>query len=137
MRKDIELPKVKNVGVAIIKELNDDKSAEVYNVYVINFSNEILENVLVSSKGYGLNETTGETIKTSVLRHGLGEVKPKSFRKIEPIIEDIFGLSNEYWLSYYLGKKILDKKFIFLPESVREVNFIEVPIIKKKGVLIK
>jgi len=137
MRKDIELPKVENVGVAIIKELNDDKSTEVYNVYLINFSDRMLENVLISSKGYGLNEVTGETVKTSVLRHGLGEVKPKSYSKIEPIIEDVFGLTNEFWLSYYLGQKIFDKKFIFLPESIREGNFIELPIIKKEGVLIK
>ncbi len=137
MRKDIELPKVENVGIAVIKELNDDKSAEIHNVYLINFSDKNLENVLVSSKGYGLNEITSETIKTSVLRHGLGDVKAKSFSKIEPIIEDVFGLTNEYWLSYYIGDKIFDKKFIFLPESIREGNFIELPIIEKEGVLIR
>ena len=137
MRKDIALPKVKNVGIAIVKELNDEKTHEVYNVYLLNFSDKVLENVLVSSKGYGVNQTTGETIKTSVLRHGLGNVQPKSFAKIEPIVEDVFGLSNEYWLSYYIEKTIFDKKFIFLPETVNDKNFIDIQIINKTGVLIK
>lgn len=137
MRKDIALPKVENVGVAIVKEWNEEKTSEIYNVYLLNFSGKILENVLVSSKGYGLNQTTGETIKTSVLRHGLGTVKPKTFAKIEPIIEDVFGITNEFWLSYYIKKEIFDKKFIFLPETVKPSNFIEIPIIEKPGVLIK
>lgn len=137
MRKDIALPKVKNVGIAIVKELNDEKTVEVYNTYLLNFSNETLDTVLVSSKGYGTNAASGESIKTSVLRHALGTVKPKSFTKIEPIIEDVFGISNEYWLSYYVGKAVFDKKYIFLPETVKPINFIEIPIIKKQGVLIK
>ncbi|MDX1348995.1 MAG: hypothetical protein R3279_02045 [Putridiphycobacter sp.] len=136
MRKDIALPKVENIGIAIIKELNDEKTADVFNVYLLNFGDKVLENVLVSSKGYGLNETSGEAVKTSVLRHALGTVQPKSFAKIEPIIEAVFALTNEYWLSYYIKKDIFDKKFIFLPESVRHSNFIDIPLIDKKGVLI-
>lgn len=137
MRKDIVVPKVENIGVAIIQELNDEKTAQIYNVYLINYSNTILENVLVSSKGYGTDTTTGEAIKTSVLRHKLNDLKPNSFAKVEPIIDALFGLSNEYWLSYYVDQEIFDKKYIFLPETVKEANFIDIPMIEKKGVLIK
>ncbi len=137
MRKDIKLPKVENVGVAVIQELNEEKTALVYNVYLINFSDQQLSNVLVSSKGYGVNQTSGEAIKTSVLRHSLGVVEAGGFIKIEPIIENVFKLSNEFWVSYYIGKNIFDKKYIFLPESIREENFIKIPIINQKGVLIK
>lgn len=137
MRKDIIVPKVENIGVAIIHELNDEKTDKIYNVYLINYGDKILENVLVSSKGYGTSPTSGDLIKTSVLRHKLGDLKPNSFAKIEPIIETLFGLSNEYWLSYYLGKKIFDKKYIFLPETIKETNFIDVPLIEKTGILIK
>ena len=137
MRKDIALPKVKNVGIAIVEELNDEKTAKIYNVYLLNFSDQPIENALVSSKGYGVNQISGESIKTSVLRHSLGTIEAKSFTKIEPIIEDVFGLNNEYWLSYYVGKKVFDKKFIFLAETVKPLNFISIPIIEKQGVLIK
>lgn len=135
MKKDINLPEVENVGVAVIREKNE-LDEEVYNVYLLNTGDQKLETVLVSSKGYGENKSTGERVKTSVLRHALNDIEPKSFAKIEPIIEDVFGLHNEYWVSYFIGKEMYDKKFIFLAESISEENMITIPLIHKKGVLI-
>ncbi len=135
MKKDIELPEVENVGVAVIKELND-LGKEEYNVYLLNTGEIKLETVLVSSKGYGENKSTGEIIKSSVLRHALNDLEPKSFVKIEPIIEELFGLTNEYWVSYFIDDQMYDKKFIFLAESITDKNMIKIPLINKKGVLI-
>ena len=120
MRKDIPVNEVKNVGVAVVEEFNTEKTELIYNVYLINFQDHPLKNVLVSSRGYGENKATGEAVKTSVLRHSLGDIDPKSFIKIEPIIEEVFGLNNEYWLSYYEGQQILDKKYIFLAETIQK-----------------
>jgi len=136
MKKDIDIPKVKDVAIAVVKELNDEKTHDIYNVYLINLKDVDLDNVLVTSKGYGTHKTTGADIKTSILRHSLGTLKAKSFTKIEPIMTDVFGLSNEYWLSYFEGNKMHDKKYIFLPETIVEDNFVNIPIINKKGVLI-
>lgn len=135
MKKDIKLPEVENVSVAVIKELNEEQQ-EVYNVYLINTGEAKLEQVLVSSKGYGENKSTGEKIKTSVLRHGLNNVEPKTYVKIEPIIEELFGLNNEYWVSYFIDSQMYDKKYIFLAESITDKNMITIPLINKKGVLI-
>ena len=136
MKEHIQIPKVENVAVAVVKELNEEKTAEVYNVYLINLKKSIIRNALVSSKGYGQNATTGEPVKTSTLRHYLGDLDGQSFAKIEPIIEEVFGLSNEYWVSFYENNQILDKKFIFLAESITEENMINVPLINKRGVMI-
>lgn len=135
MKKDINLPKVENVSVAVVKESNE-LNEDVYNVYLINQGNEKLETVLVSSKGYGQNPNTGEQIKTSTLRHGLNDIAAKTFVKIEPIIEDVFGLNNEYWVSYFIGDQMYDKKYIFLAESINESNLTTIPLIDKKGILI-
>lgn len=136
MREDIEIPKVENIAVAVIKELNEEKTTEVYNVYLINLKKNIIRNTLVSSKGYGRNEMTGEEIKTSVLRHFIGDLDGKSFAKIEPIMEEVFGLNNEYWVSFFENNTLFDKKYIFLAESITDENMITVPIINKKGVMI-
>jgi hypothetical protein len=32
---------------------------------------------------------------------------------------------------------MLDKKFIFLPETIKEENFVQLPLMKKRGVVIK
>jgi hypothetical protein len=134
MKKDIEFPSVSDVAVAIVTEKNELNQDE-WNVYLLNLKDKAIEGVLVSSRGYG--ELNQEKRKTSELRHFLNVVDRKSFAKIEPILEDVFGLNNEYWVSFYLEKKIYDKKFIFLPESISKENLISVPLLNKKGVLIK
>ena len=134
MKKDIEFPTVTEVAVAIVNEKNE-LNKEEWNVYLLNFKNEPIEGVLVSSRGYG--EVNQEKRKTSELRHFLNVVNQKSFAKIEPIIEDVFGLNNEYWVSFYYREKMYDKKFIFLPESISEKYLTYIPIINKRGILIK
>lgn len=136
MRKDIEIPKVEGVSVAVVKELNDEKTAEIYNVYVLNQKDDQIENVLVSSKGYGENKSTGEKIKTSVLRHFIGNVEAQSFAKIEPIVEEVFGISNEFWVSFSLEGKMYDKKYVFLAETIIDENMITIPLIEESGVMI-
>ena len=133
MRKDIEIPIVTDIAVAIVAETNE-LNQEEWNAYIINLKSKPIEGVLISSRGYG--ELNNEKRKTSELRHFLDVMEPKSYKKIEPIIEDVFGLNNEYWVSFYLEHKMFDKKFIFLAESIRKENCINIPILNKKGVLI-
>ncbi|HIP36525.1 MAG TPA: hypothetical protein EYG85_06695 [Crocinitomix sp.] len=137
MRKDIDIPTVQNVAIAVVKELNNEKTHDIFNVYLINLKNVTLENVMITSKGYGMHKLTGENIKTSTLRHQLGTIKAKSYVKIEPIMDNVFGISNEYWLSFFEGTKMHDKKYIFLPETIVEDNFVTVPLINKQGVIIR
>jgi hypothetical protein len=134
MKKDIPDLLVENVAIAIVKE-KDEHDNDVWNSYLINLKDHLIEAVIVTSTGYG--EIKGETVKTSTLRHFLNEVPANSFAKIEPLLEDVLTLSNEYWLSFYEGKNILDKKYIFLPDTLNEDNFVTIPIIKKRGVMIK
>ena len=134
MLKDIRNPVVDKIIIAAVKEENP-KSETDWNVYLVNMYEVKIENVLVSSKGYGIHN--GENVQTSVLRHMIGEIEPKQSAKIEPIIKDVFGLNNEYWVSFYIGKEIYDKKFIFLPESISEEHFTMIPHVNKRGVMIR
>ncbi len=134
MLKDIPQLRVDNIVVAIIKEPNDEGEL-VWNAYLINLYDQPIENVLVSSKGYGSYE--GRDVKTSILRHLIGSIDPNDYAKIEPIMDNLFGLSNEFWVSFYKDKQIYDKKYIFLPESITEDNFTLIPVLNKKGVMIR
>lgn len=129
MLKDIPNTKVENVAIAVIYEGED------WNVYLINLSETDIKNVLVSSKGYITHEDGSQT-KTSELRHALGDVSAKSYAKVEPIIENVFGLHNQYWVSFFVNEEMLDKKYIFLAETIKKENFVNIPIINKKGVMI-
>ncbi|HOY49915.1 MAG TPA: hypothetical protein PK281_11000 [Flavobacteriales bacterium] len=133
MIKDIHTPEVTDIAIAVVREAGEE--GDVWNVYLVNLKDVAIESVLVSSTGYGT--VNDEPVKTSVLRHFLDRVGPMSFVKIEPIIEDVFVLNNEYWVSFYIDKVIHDKKFIFLPGTINEAFFTSVPIVFKKGVMIK
>ena len=133
MRKDIPELKVEDIALSIVKEKNEIGET-IWNVYVINLKSNPIEGVLVTSKGYG--QLNGEDVKTSTLRHFLDTVPGKSYSLIEPIIENVFGLNNEYWISFFHNKILYDKKYIFLAESITENNLIKVPLLNKEGVVI-
>ena len=135
MKNDIDFPEIKDVAVAIVEELKDEN--KIFNVYLINMSADKLENVLVSSTGYGTNVTTNEKVSTSVLRHFLDNVDEESYKQIEPIMPELFGLNNQYWVSFKIGNEVFDKKYIFLAETVLEKNYVDIPLINKKGIIIQ
>jgi hypothetical protein len=134
MIKDLPKNLVEDIAVAVALE-GESPESKTWYVYIINLKSQPIENVLVTSKGYG--EKDGEQVKTSVLRHMIPQLESNKSALIEPIDEETFGLNNEYWVSYYIGKEIFDKKFIFLPESIVESNFIKLPVVNKPGVMIK
>jgi hypothetical protein len=132
MKKDIVFPTVEGVSVAVVRKLNELNLAEWY-VYVINENNFPLETLIVSSRGYG--EIEGEQRQASVLRHAFGAVEPNSFVLIEPIDPAVFPLNNEFWVSYYIGPQIYDKRFTFVPESIVEENLIKINKLNMEGIL--
>ena len=135
MKKDINPPIVENVSVAIAQEKNE-LNQDIWNVYIINQKEEVIENVLVSSKGY-ITDLKGIETKTSSLRHSIGNIQSNDFALIEPIMENVFSLHNEYWVSFFSNNEMLDKKYIFLAETIKEENYITIPILNKPGVMIK
>jgi hypothetical protein len=133
MMRDIELPEVEGIAVAIVPD-SEAQEDGVWNVYLLNLKPQRITGVLVSSRGYGGEE--GELVRTSELRHYFDEIAPMSFQKIEPIHPQVFRLSNEYWVSFYIGEVIYDKRFIFLPETIGGAFFTQVPLLEQKGVMI-
>ncbi|HCR53912.1 MAG TPA: hypothetical protein DIW27_05805 [Cytophagales bacterium] len=130
MINDIEFPEVKNVTIAVVKE---DREESAWKVYLINKNQFPIENTLVSSKGYG--EKEGEKQKTSVLRHFLQTIPANKSALIEPIDPAVFHLNNEYWVSYYVGEEIYDKRFLFVPDAIREENMTFIKELDKEGIL--
>jgi hypothetical protein len=61
---------------------------------------------------------------------------PNEAAKIEPIMPDVFGLSNEYWVSFWVNDVMYDKRFVFPAESISDKNMILIKPLGLKGVLI-
>jgi hypothetical protein len=135
MREELLGPKVENVGLAILEDLGEDNTP-IYNAYIFSERDDIMEGIIITSTGYGENATTGERVKTSTLRHCLEILLPGEAAKIEPIVEEVFGLTNEYWVSFWVNDVMYDKKFIFLAETIQPKNMRMLNNLNKKGLLI-
>ena len=134
MKADLPENIVENIAMAVVL-ISETPEVKNWTVYLVNLKNEPITNVLITSKGYG--EKNGKQVKTSLLRHAIGDMNAQDFKGIEAIDPEVFGLTNEYWLSYYINDIIYDKKFIFLPESIVDMNLIKIPLVNKPGVMIK
>lgn len=133
MKKDIIHPTVDGVKVAVARR-QDELGNVLWDVYLINRLKHPIDTVFVTSSGYGL-DVDGNKIKTASLRYFFKEVAGEEIVKIEPISPEVFHINNEYWVSYYIGNQIFDKKFIFVPESIREENLIPIAQLGLEGVL--
>lgn len=136
MKEYLKSQSLEGVSVAIVNETNEHNE-ENYNVYLLNTSSQTLKGCIIAARGYGVNIETQEKIETSTLRHFLDELAPNSFVKIEPILSEVFGLNNEYWVSFWIDDMMYDKRYIFLPESIKEENMVHIPLMQQKGVLIQ
>jgi len=133
LKRDIERPEVEDIAIAII--LEEENGENIWNVFLINLHIVPIKNVIVTSKGYG--EYNGESMKTSTLRHFFEVIPDLEFTRVEPIMENTFGLTNEFWVSFYIDDKIYDKQYIFLPETINAKNFTKIPLLNVEGVMIR
>lgn len=131
MRKDIEIPKAENVHIVAFKEWDKDFTERLWNVYLVNNREDTIDTVLVISRG------ESDDKKTSTLRHGLGDLKPKTSAKVEFIPMEVLGFTNEYLVTFFAENKLFERKFIFEPNSISEVNVTELPVMESEGVLAK
>ncbi|MBC6991477.1 MULTISPECIES: hypothetical protein [Hymenobacter] len=136
MKEDITFDPVEGVSVAVVPDeaAATEEGKPGWQVYLLNHNSYPLRNVIISSNGYGTKDD-GEVVRTSTLRHVILEVEPQSAIPVEPIDPDLFHLNNQYWVSYYRGPQIFDKKFIFVPDSIVPANLIHIGLLNREGVL--
>jgi len=132
MKKDINFLPVEGVQIVVARKENETGGYD-WQVFLINQNDVPIKTVFVTSKGYG--QKNEQEQKTSTLRHFFVEVKPGAYEVVETIMPDVFHLNNEYWVSYFIGNQIFDKKFIFVPDSIVEANLVTVPALGLEGIL--
>lgn len=131
MRKDIQIPEVKDVYVAIVNEYNDIYKTQDWNAYIINDKDVAIEMVVIVTGGYS------ETKTTSVFRKKLDVLPKKSYAKIELMQEDLFALNNTFKVSFFEGNTLFDKTYLFQKNSVNLKALQPLPLMEAKGVLVK
>ncbi|MCR9250368.1 MAG: hypothetical protein NXI20_08075 [bacterium] len=132
MKEDIPFLPVENVMISVVQKPAEVGDPEWF-VYLLNRNDLPINTVMITSKGYGKKD--GEEQNTSTLRHVIPEVDAGEYALVEPIQPEVFHLNNEYWVSYYIDGQIYDKKFIFVQDTIKEENLIEIKELGLQGVL--
>ncbi len=136
MKKDIINPKVEGVAIAIAEEMLENNEMG-YQVYLLNLREDIIEGIIVTSSGFGVDQVSGEQVKTSTLRRGIELLLPNEGARIEPIMESVFGLTNQFMVSFWVNDTLFDKKYVFEPGTIVPEKMEIIPLLGRKGVLIK
>ena len=131
MKKDIQIPEVTGVEMAVVYEYNDLYKTDDWNVYLINNKNVDLEMIVIVSQGFS------ETKTTSLLRKKLAVLPANSFAKIEFIQPELFKLNNRFQVTFFEGNTLYEKTFIFEENTVKESALHTIDEIKKRGILAK
>ncbi len=136
MKKDIPNHKLVDAAMAIVPRTNPiEGEEELWDVHFLNLKEESIQNVLISSYGFGTIDE--KEVKTTKLRHFFEEVGGMQWIKIEPISTRVFDLTNEFWVSYQYNGYMYDKKYIFVRGSISDMNFTTIPFLNKSGVMIR
>ena len=131
MKKDIQIPKVEDVYIAVVHEYNDIYKTQDWNAYIINTKDVDLEVVLIVTSGYS------EDKMTSIFRKKIDILPKKSYAKIEMMQEDLFALNNEFKVTFFEGNAMFEKTYLFLKNTINENALQIIPMMQAKGILVK
>ena len=131
MKKDIYIPVVENIEIAITSEPNEIDSSEEWNVYLINKKEVAIEMVMIVSQGFSEEKTT------SVFRRKIDKLEANSFEIFEKMQPELFELDNRFQVSFFEGNQMHEKTFIFQATTIQKGFFREIDILGKQGVVCK
>ena len=131
MKKDIKIPQVEGVYIAVVNEYNATYNTNDWNAYIINDKSVDLEMVLIVTNGYSEDKIT------STFRKKLDKLPKKSYAKIELMQEDLFALNNSFKVSFFEGNTMFDKTYLFRKNTINLHALQAIPLMQAKGVLVK
>ncbi|MDB2555344.1 hypothetical protein N9X55_01200 [Flavobacteriaceae bacterium] len=131
MKKDLQIPLVSGVEIAIVYEYNELYKTDDWNVYIINNNNVDMEMIVIVSQGFS------KTKKSTLLRKKLDNLPANSFAKIEFVQPELFVLNNRFQVSFFENNQLKDKTFLFKQNTIKEGSLRMIPEIKKRGILAK
>lgn len=133
MKKDIQIPEIKNVFMAIVKEYNDDFKCDDWNAYLVNDRNEDIEMAIIVSKGYD-----EDTLKeTSLMRKTIQKLPAKSYAKVEVIMPDLFKMTNFFNTTFFVGNTMYEKKYVFEKNTIKDGALRMITQMNKEGIIVK
>jgi hypothetical protein len=129
MKKDIQIPEVTDVEIAVVYEYNAIYKTDDWNVYIINNKNIDLEMIVIVTQGFS------DTKITSLFRKKIDVLPANSFAKIELIQPELFTLNNRFQVTFFEGNVLFEKTFTFKENAIKEGALRMLPELQKRGIL--
>lgn len=127
MKKDLDIQEVIGVYIAFLPNRDN------WSVYIINNRKEPLETVIINASGEG--NVQGQEKHTATLRFLLNDIPAESVKSFEVLMPESLKLNHRYWVSYYVGNRIFDKKFVYTP-SMYDDDLQDLPVFGSPGILL-
>jgi hypothetical protein len=131
VKKDIQIPIITGIEMAVVFEYNDIYKTDDWNVYIINQKDIHIEMVVIVSKGFSKKK------QTSIMRKKIDVLSANSFAKVEWIQPELFKLTNQFQVTFFANNTLYDKVFTFKKNTIRENDLKLIPEINKRGILAK
>lgn len=131
MKKDIIIPEVTGLEMAVVLELNETDKTEDWYVYLINKKEVDLDMIMIVSQGFS------ETKTTTVFRKKVAKLPANAFVKVEMIHPDVFSLSNRFQVSFFEGNQLFEKTFTFEANTIKEGALRMINTLHKRGIVVK
>ena len=117
--------------MAIVYEYNSIYKTNDWHVYLVNNNDTHLDMVVIVSKGFGNKKIS------SVMRKKIDVLDAHSFAKVEWIQPDLFKLTNQFQVTFFVKDRLYDKTFTFKENTVKEGRLRIIPELKKRGIIAK
>ncbi len=134
MKKDIVIKDATDIAIAIVPEKNEQGEND-WTVYFFNFKETPIESVLINASASGVVD--GEEKHTATVRFFIEKLDALSYKKVEAILPEALRINNRYWVSYYEGSEIFEKKFLIAADSNIPDNFMIVPFLNMPGLIVQ
>lgn len=131
MKKDITIPEVKDIHVAVVQEEHIEYKTLDWNAYIINNSDQDLDTVIIVSQGYN------DTKMTPPMRHTIAKLPARSYAKIEYLQTKVLALNNTFKITFFEGNTMYDKTYLFRKNTINDKALQHVPLMQLKGILVK
>jgi hypothetical protein len=131
LKKDIKIPEVKDVHIAVVQEEHIEFKTQDWNAYIINNSDVDLDTVLIVSQGYT------DKKMTPPMRHTITKLPARSYAKIEYLQERVLELNNSFKITFFEGNQMFDKSYLFRKNTINKKALQTIPLMQLKGVLVK
>ncbi|MCU0327841.1 MAG: hypothetical protein MUE53_02520 [Chitinophagales bacterium] len=124
MKKDIQIPISKDIFLAIVPQ-----EEGVFQINLLNCKQISIRNILITTSAY---DDKGQV--TSTLRYFIEALSELSAKPFETLMDEVFEMKNEVFLSYYIADDLYELNFTFDKRSMTDLE--EIPLLLKPGYLL-